>query len=81
MGSAARDRATAAICPWWWQHISDFYVGVRRAMLRPSNSIVIIMHHNPSRPSEISFQILHLLAELLDHALELKADIGQLDVV
>src|SRR2546427_240437 len=27
------------------------------------------------------FQILHLLAELLDHALEFEADIGQLDVV
>jgi hypothetical protein len=28
-----------------------------------------------------SFQILHLLAELFDHALELQADIGQLDIV
>ena len=28
-----------------------------------------------------SFQILHLLAELFDHALELEADIGQLDIV
>ena len=32
-------------------------------------------------PSSRSFQILHLLAELLDHALELEADIGQLHVV
>ena len=28
-----------------------------------------------------SFQILHLLAALFDHALEFKADIGELDVV
>jgi hypothetical protein len=28
-----------------------------------------------------SLQVLHLLAELLDHALELEAGIGQLDVV
>src|SRR6266567_8258182 len=30
---------------------------------------------------ERSFQILHLLAELLDHGLELKPDVRQLDIV
>jgi len=29
----------------------------------------------------VLFQILHLLAELLDDALQLQADIGQLDIV
>jgi hypothetical protein len=28
-----------------------------------------------------SFQVLHLLAELLDHAFELEADIGQIHVI
>src|SRR5262249_32810418 len=35
----------------------------------------------PRRAIIASLQILHLLAELLDHALELEADIGEIDVV
>ena len=45
--------------------------------IRPRRAIGLGSWHARHR----SLQVLHLLAELLDHGLELQADIGQLDVV
>ena len=46
--------------------------------ISPRRAIVALL---PLRLRHRSLQVLHLLAELLDHAFQLQADIGELDVV
>src|SRR3954471_4085021 len=44
--------------------------------IRPRRAIVVLL-----LPRAILFQVLHLLAELLDHGLELQPDVGQFEIV